>query len=65
MRPLINFFQRPFKPVQVDDGVVVDLHDELGGQAALGAGPQETQHHLVGGHLVALGQGTLKEVVFE
>ena len=59
LRPLVHLVQRLFKPCQVDDGVVVRLHDELGGRTALAARPEETQHHLVGGHLVPLRQGTL------
>ena len=65
LRPPVHLFQRPFKPSQVNDGVVVDLHDELCVRTALGARPDEPQHHLVGGHLVAFGQGTLnKEGLF-
>ena len=58
-RPHAHLVQCPFKPRQVDDGVVVDLYDELGGRTALAAGPEEPQDHLVGGHLVTLRQGTL------
>ena len=58
-KPQVHLVQRTLKPRQVDDGVVVDLHDEIGGRTALAAGPEEAQHHLVGGHLVTLRQGTL------
>ena len=59
LRPLVYLLQRTFKQSQVNDRIVIDLHDEFGGRTALGARPEEPQHHLVGGHLVAFRQGTL------